>query len=144
MKKRICGSIMLMLLILSLCATAFADEAVPYASDQFTSTVVDISAQSNGQIAVDCKAYGAGRMTSIGMTKLIIYEKTGNTWFIVETRTLADNPDWMVYNTYNFGTTEWYNGTAGKQYYVKATFEGTNSDGTDSRTYTSAVVTAHT
>lgn len=81
-------------------------------------------------------------MTNIGMTKLIIYEKTGNTWFIVETRLLKDNPDWMAYDTYNFGTSEWYDGTIGNQYFVKATFEGTNSKGTDTRTYTSAVVTA--
>lgn len=145
MKIRVAKFLTMIILASLLCVPAFAnDEIVPYASDQFDMTNVDIAAQAGGKIVMDCKAYGTSRMTSIGMTKLTIYEKTGNAWFIVESRKLEDNPDWMVYNTYNFGTTEWYSGTVGKQYYVKATFEGTNSRGTDTRTYTSAVVTAHT
>lgn len=143
MKIRIARFLTVIVLVVAFCVPAFAsDGIVPYASDQFDMTTVDIGAHANGQISMDCKAYGTSRMTSIGMTKLVIYEKTGNTWFIAETRLLKDNLDWMVYNTYNFGTTEWYDGTPGKEYYVKATFEGTNSKGTDTKTYTSAVVTA--
>lgn len=140
--KKLIAVLLSVLLIAALSGPVFADDIVPYSSDQFTSTAVVISAQSNGQIALDCKTIGTGLMTSIGMTKIVIYEKADDTWSIKETRLLANNPNWMAYNAYWFGTTEWCQGTPGNDYYAKVTFQATNSKGTDSRVYTSAIVTA--
>lgn len=141
--KRFIGILLSVIFVVALCVPAFADDQIqPHSSDQISSTVVNVSAWDDGQIAIDCKVSGTGRMTSIGMTKLVIYEKINNTWSIKEIRKLSAHPEWMSYNAFNFGITEWYDGTVGRDYYVQATYEATNDKGTDSRTFTSAIVTA--
>lgn len=134
-KLRVISVLLVMACLLT--ATAGAYEIVPYASDQIGAYDGDAIACGGGKLAIEFSVTGTDIMKSIGSSQIKIYEKYGKDgWMIVEVLTEKDE-GMTVSGKYTYGTTMYYNGTAGTQYKVVITVFATDYDNVkDSRTVT--------
>ena len=77
-------------------------------------------------------------MNEIGVSKILLYEKNGNTWSRVYTFD-ADDPNYTInmlsYNASAHADHVTYSGSATKDYYAKVYFYAADDDGSDTITY---------
>lgn len=137
MKK--CSRLILIVSILSLMLVTYASAR---ASDQIDGGWAVAQASSGGEIAVEFQINGTGKMSKIGASLIVVYEKGSNGWTEFDRITASDDPSLFTTGAYSHCRTKYFHGVVGRQYYAKVTTFATNSSGTDYRTYTTSIVVA--
>lgn len=125
---RIVALCLLLSLLLSFAAFA-AMESSAYIS--YTSAVIT---KSGNTINVVFEIYGRNIMDKIGVTTIYLYEKTGNTWYLVKTFDYTDPlyaADMMAYNTGIKYDSVSYSGNGSKDYYANVNFYAERNGGYD-------------
>ena len=104
---------------------------------------VELLADSNGVMAVEMYVMATGYMTKLGVLSLYIEEKVNGTWQEYDTVYGVLHPDFYDYNTYSYLGEYEFNGVSGRQYRVTMTAYARNSNGYDTGSVMSTVVTCH-
>ena len=90
--------------------------------------------KSGNTINVVFEINGRNIMDKIGVTTIYLYEKTGNTWYLVKTFDYT-NPlyaaDMMGYNTSTKYDSVSYSGNGSKDYYATVYFYAERNGGSD-------------
>lgn len=136
MKKnfsKIASVVLVVLIIASMMVPAMAK-----ASDQLSSYCASVSGQGGGLVGVSLDVAGTGIMTTIGYSRVIIYEKQAGDWVPVKSFSSGMTNS----NDYCYVGSVSYNGRSGYQYYAEVTCFATNAKGTDSRTFNTSITTA--
>lgn len=135
MKKktfRILAAILILCIALSTFAFATLESStyIAYMNAYFT--------RSGNDINLYFSIVGRGIMTEIGISKILLYEKNGNTWSRVYTFD-SDDPDYtadmLSFNASAKADHVTYSGSADKDYYAKIYFYAADDDGSDTITY---------
>jgi hypothetical protein len=125
---RLLALIIVLTLILS--TTAFATLK---ASAYIAATNTWIS-RDGDTVTVNFYVVGTNIMDMIGVKKIYLYEKTGNTWYLVETYDYTDTnyaAEMMGYNSgFKSGGVD-YSGSASKCYYADVRFYAERAGGSD-------------
>ena len=106
------------------------------ASEYINATSAWISRDGN-TVKVNFYIVGTNTMDQIGVKKILLYEKNGNTWSLVETYNYTD----PLYAATMMGSSTGaksghvpYSGSASKDYYAKVTFYAEKDGGSDTIT----------
>ncbi len=132
MKKFLSHSLTVVLLLIfsfSLCVPASASV---YASDYLVKYSATLSPQGDGVMKISYTVMGNGILKELGVSKIVMEKKSGNSWIEVETFTNADYPELSTTNNNVCKDHILYNGVAGTEYRAKVTIFGN----TDYRTFT--------
>lgn len=131
MKKRILRIVaMVVILTLVLSTLAFASMN---ASEYIAATNAWIT-RSGNTVKVNFSIVGTGTMDKIGVKYIYLYEKTGNTWYLVKTFDYTDSQyasDMMNYNSGAKAAYLSYSGSASKSYYADCRFYAEKNGGSD-------------
>lgn len=134
MKKRIVRILALAVILTMLLSTAvFASMT---ASEYIAATNAWITRTGN-TVKVNFTIVGTKTMDKIGVQYVYLYEKTGNTWYLVETFNYTD-PDYAadMMNTNSGAKAAYlsYDGSSTKSYYATCYFYAEKNGGSDSIT----------
>jgi len=134
MKKgclRIVALVLVLTILLSMAAFAAMTE-----SDYIAATSAWIT-RSGNTVKVNFYIVGTKTMDKIGVQYVYLYEKTGNTWYLVETFDYTD-PDYAadMMNTNSGAKAAYlsYDGSSTKSYYATCYFYAEKNGGSDSIT----------
>lgn len=126
---RRCVSILLVCVFL-LTSTAFASTK---ASEQISSYRIYVAPAGDGQIGMEFSITAPNFMEEIGAQNIFIYEVSG-TNMILRAHYTKDDPGMIRTDSWVQANTLYFNGVAGKTYYVTVTVFATDYDGgSDSR-----------
>lgn len=124
--------ILAIVILLSMLLTTAAFAAIT-ASEYITATNTWITRDGN-TVKVNFSIIGTNMMDQIGVKKILLYEKNGNTWSLVETYNYTD----PLYAATMMGSSTSaksghvpYSGSASKDYYAKVTFYAEKDGGSD-------------
>lgn len=124
-----CVSILLACMCL-LTSTAFASEK---ASDQIATYSMYVAPMGNGQLGMDFSITAPGFMEEIGAENIFVYEIDG-TDMILRAHYTKDDPGMIETDSWFQANTIYFDGVAGKTYYVTITVFATDyNGGSDSR-----------
>ncbi len=130
MKKK--SKIIILLLILSMLLSVSAVAATnSSAYINYTSAYIS---RSGGSLSICFTIAGKNIMDNIGVTTIHLYEKTGNTWYLVKTYSYTDYlyaDDMMKSNTSINNSSVPFNGSSTKSYYATLTFYAERNGGYD-------------
>ena len=113
------------------------------ASAYISGYIADTCALNNGNIAVAFTIIGSGRMDSLGATSISLYEISSGRITRVARYSQTTNPELSANNMTAYGTEIIFsNAVSGRQYYAVVELFASKGGGSDSRTYTTANVTA--
>ena len=144
MKRKLFHIAALFLSILILCTTiapVFAEDSNGGVSTQASSYISSYSAyveagSTSGSLKVQFSITATGKMTSLGASKIQIYNSSGN---CVKTFYATSTTGMLASNRYAYSSSVTYTGaTSGSKYYAIVTFKASNSSGGDSGTYTTS------
>lgn len=144
MKRKLFHIAALFLSILILCTTivpVFAEDSnggiSPQASNYINSYTAYVEAGStSGSLKVQFSITATGKMTSLGASKIQIYNSSGT---CVKTFYATSTTGMLASNRYAYASSVTYTGaTSGSKYYAVVTFKASNSSGGDSGTYTTS------
>ena len=125
-----------MLLVCAILLSSVAFGAQLRASDQISSYRVSVVPTTQSRLAIEFSIAGTKSMQLIGAKTITVYEKMGNSWICVAGYTQNDS-GMTGSNTFSYGSTIYYNATAGKEYKVTVTLFARDFSGNeDSRTLT--------
>ena len=105
------------------------------ASEQLRSYFMDARNAGNGEIIITFSVDGTRKMEQIGAKRIVVFNKVGGVWSIVESWS-KDDSGMTASNAYYYGNTMYFNGKVGTEYRVDITIFAENSSGSDSRTQT--------
>jgi len=125
------------ILIFSISVVASAERSSHYL-ESYHSTIV---AEGNKKILIDFLVFGTGKMTSIGVTQIEVQKKSGSTWVTDQTLKSSSYPNFLASNKILHASQVRINGVVGTEYRAIVTFYAANSNGSDSKNYTSSTVT---
>ncbi|EOS66454.1 hypothetical protein [Oscillibacter sp. 1-3] len=114
---------------LSLCVAA---SAAVYSSDYLAKYSATISAQGGGVMKVSYTVMATDTIKELGVSKIVVEKKVGNSWIEAETYTSSDYPELSTTNDDVHRGYVLYDGVAGTEYRAKVTVFGN----TDYRTVT--------
>lgn len=140
MKKRICAFVLIMMMLLSISATAAYDPPdSPDASYYISSYSASVANGGNGKIKVTFNITGTGIMTSIGASAISIYKSNGT--YVTTIYYFSSGRSGMMGSNkmYHSDTESIYVGAG--SYYAVVTFYAGNSSGSDSKTAQTSVKT---
>ena len=126
--SRICALLVALSIVLSVPALANTYRA----SDQISSHNVEAVATGGGAFEVYFNVYGTGKMTCLGAESIVIREKSGSVWRVVETYD-RDDSGMTSSNAFVHAATLYHNGTSGTEYMIEVTLFAENASGYDSR-----------
>lgn len=135
MKKK-CFRVIVMVLVLTvlLGMASFASQK----SSAYISSTNGFFTRSGNDVNIYFTIVGRHVMNEIGVSKILLYEKNGNTWSKVYTFK-ADNPDYtadmLSYNTSAKADHVTYAGSATNDYLAIMYFYASDDDGSDTITY---------
>ena len=128
-------------LVIALLLTVLSLPATARASTHIASYSIDIFPRGNGRVEVIVSVIGTHRnMTRIGFPSIALFESTnnGSTWTPVRS-TGSWNPNTPAgSHTHTFT----YQGVAGRWYYASASFWAQDTQGHDSKSANSRIITA--
>lgn len=131
MRKKTLRILAIVILLSMLLSTATF--AAVTASEYIAVTNTWISRDGN-TVKVNFYIVGTNTMDQIGVKKILLYEKNGNTWSLVETYNYTD----PLYAATMMGSSTAgksghvpYSGSASKDYYAKVTFYAEKDGGSD-------------
>ena len=130
--------------ILPMSAKAAAPESVaPLASNQLDTYSANVVARGSGKLSVSFTIYGVGVMDAVGCQRIRLYESLdGANWYFVAEFTPTSYSNMMAYGARELISSVPYSGVAGRYYKAFVTVTATNSSGTDTRSFWTAVVRA--
>lgn len=140
MKKRICAFALIMMMLLSISATAAYDPPdSPDASYYISSYSASVANGGNGNIRVTFSITGTGTMTSLGASAISIYKSNGT--YVTTIYYFSSGRSGMMGSNkiYHSDTESIYVGAG--SYYAVVTFYAGNSSGSDSKTAQTVVRT---
>ena len=113
------------------------------ASDYFAVTAIIVTPVGGGRFAVEADAMATEIMDEVGVKSITIYERQSDGSY-------DDVASWTRYNTIGMIATNnitnykrvYYDGTAGTKYYATVSFYAKNSEGSETITRNSEVITA--
>lgn len=138
-KKAIRTVAVIVILIMILSTASFA--VAPRASRYIISKSASVIPTGSGNLTIEFSVTGSGTMTKIGASVVEVYKEDGT---LIKTYSYT-NPSYanmMGYNTFQYSSNVTYSGVSGQRYYAIVTFFAKNSNGSDSKTYTTSTVTA--
>lgn len=148
MKNKIRHLIAAFLVVCIMCTTAapvlasgdYDDEISTQASRYIISTYAYAeTGSSTGTINIQFNISANGKMTSLGASKIQIYNTSGT---CVKTFYASSTSGMLGSNRYAFSSYVTYSGKSGSKYYAVVTFKASDSSGGDSCTYTTEYATA--
>ena len=104
-----------------------------------------LSARSGGEIAVVVDVQATTYMDEVGASKIQLFESQdgGSTWTLAKVYVKSIHPEMVYQDDYlYYDVAATYAGTAGYKYYAIVTVYAGDSTGSDTRDYTTTVVTA--
>jgi hypothetical protein len=146
MKKNLIHAFILLVIVTMLTTSALAvnngdvsgnSVSVIQASRYINTCETLITANSGGEIAINCAVTGTGTMDTIGVETLNIQKYSSGSWITVKSYNSL-----YEYDSVQASVSATYIGAVGSQYRVVAKFYVANSSGSDSRTMTTSSVTA--
>lgn len=140
MKKRICAFVLIMMMLLSISATAAYDPPdSPDASYYIAGYSASVSNGGNGKIKVTFSITGTGIMTDLGASAISIYKSNGT--YVTTIYYFSSGRSGMMGSNkmYHSDTESIYVGAG--SYYAVVTFYAGNSSGSDARNYQTGVRT---
>lgn len=132
--KRI-GKLVCVLLVLVMILTMTALAAEVRGSGQLLDYEAYIDVSRGSEISIDCTATGNGRMTEIGVSRIVIYEQSGSAWISVDTLSGSSET-----NTVSYSDVFYFDGEPDTTYQIRVTFVAEDADGHDAK-ITSEIVT---
>lgn len=142
MKRKLFHIAALFLSVLILCTTiapVFAGDSDSEISTQASKYINAYSAyveagSTSGSLNVQFNITATGKMTSLGASKIQIYNSSGT---CVKTFYATSTTGMLASNRYSYASSVTYTGaTSGAKYYAIVTFKASDSTGGDSGTYT--------
>jgi hypothetical protein len=130
------------LLAVVLLTAIFSIPASARASHQIAGFSITITPMGSGNVRVVTSVSGThNQMTTIGMPAITIYERNNSSsaWRIVHSTGPHYNPNTTA-GSHSHAVT--FQGVAGRQYYAHAGFFAQDSQGSDSRSASSPIITA--
>lgn len=124
--------ILVIVILLSMLLTTAAFAAIS-ASEYIAATNTWITRDGN-TVKVNFSIIGTNMMDQIGVKKILLYEKTGNTWNLVKTYNYTDPlyaSTLMISTSAGHSGHVSYSGSASKDYYAKVTFYAEKDGGSD-------------
>lgn len=122
-------------MIVPVSAATGEDEVAPAASAYINGVWAE-AVGSNGTVTVNFSISATGTMTSLGASKIQIWNSGGTvskTFFPSTTGGMTGYS-----RAYYSGSVTWYNATPGAKYYAVVYYQATNSSGGDSSSYVTA------
>lgn len=116
---------------ISLCIPASASV---YSSDYLAKFNATISAQGGGVIKISYTVMGTDTLEELGVSKIVVEKKVGNSWIEAKTYTNDDYPELSTTNSNVCKDHILYNGVVGTEYRAEVTVFGN----IDYRTFTTA------
>lgn len=87
------------------------------ASEQLRSYFMDARNAGNGEIIITFSVDGTRKMEQIGAERIVVFNKVGGVWSIVESWS-KDDSGMTASNAYYYGNTMYFNGKVGTEYRV--------------------------
>lgn len=140
MRKQVLTSVISLILICAL-FTSFALAATLRASEYISSYKAVISPTGDGEITVECSINGTGRMKTLGIQSVKIYNANG-TNVATYSYTMDGYEYLMGSDTGRKTASVSHSGIPGRSYYAVVVFYASDGSGSDSRSYTTKAVTA--
>ena len=134
--KRIISCILLVVL-LTLGASAVAESIVPYASELIGARYIDAWAYGDGEIEFTAEIVAVGPVDKLGFSSLKIQEKQGSRWVTVKSAYSK-----YATNAAQYDYTISYDGTPGNDYRLVVVYYAKDGDLSDTKTKTSSILTA--
>lgn len=117
--------------------------AAARASDYFAVTSAVAYAEENGKILIEADVCATGMMDEIGVKSITIYEKQSDGYYDdVKTYTRYNTSGMISTNNYEHFKSLTYQGTVGKKYYADIAFYAKDSDGNETLSSITNIVTA--
>lgn len=132
MKKFLSRSVAVFLLLVFSCSLCVSASASVYSSDYLLVYDGAISAQGGGVMKISYTVMGTGILKELGVNKIVVEKKVGNSWIEAKTYTNDDYPELSTTNDNVCKGHILYNGVAGTEYRAEVTVFGN----TDYRTFT--------
>jgi hypothetical protein len=133
--------IVLIVLVISALSSVSAFAAETRASLYISSYRASVIPTGNGKVNIEFSVVGTGTMTKIGSSVIQVYKSDG-TLVATFSYTNSGYENMMGANTYTHTGSVSYSGISGQSYYSIVTFFAKNSNGSDSKTYTTSLATA--
>lgn len=129
--KKICALMIILVFVLSVCATAQANGGImPFASQVIDETTIGVTFPS-GKIRVLCNIKTVAVADKLGVQRVQVYEKNGSSW-----KEIADESSKYGTSDDNYSYVLLEDATSGKEYKIVATFYGKIGSLTDTHTQT--------
>lgn len=138
-------NILSIVLVSALCVVIFAVPASARSSYYLSAYRAWLTAESNGKILVTVDVQGTGDMEKIGATRIEILESKNNGASWTQYRVFLSSifPEMLTSGDYlYYDTPVSFTGTPGYKYCAIVTVYARDSTGSDSREYTTPMVTA--
>lgn len=132
MKKFLSRSIAVFLLVVFSCSLSTPANASVYSSDYLYKYSATLSPQGGGVMKVSYNVMATDTLKELGVSKIVIEKKVGNSWIEAETYINSDYPELSTTNDDIHRGHILYNGVAGTEYRAEVTVFGN----TDYRTFT--------
>lgn len=117
--------------------------AAARASAYFAVTDAVAYAEKNGKILIEADVCATGMMDEIGVKSITIYEKQSDGYYDdVKTYTRYNTSGMISTNNYEHFKSLTYQGTVGKKYYADIAFYAKDSDGNETLSSITNIVTA--
>lgn len=117
--------------------------AAARASAYFAVTDAVAYAEENGKILIEADVCATGMMDEIGVKSITIYEKQSDGYYDdVKTYTRYNTSGMISTNNYEHFKSLTYQGTVGKKYYADIAFYAKDSDGNETLSSITNIVTA--
>lgn len=142
MKKRLLSLTFAVLMILSMCGIATADEEIePYASAYLDACSVQLRAVGNGKMEVDAMVESVGgEADRIGLKEIYIEQQKYGKWYFYASLDSVDHPEFYQYNTWDYVETIPFDGVAGYNFRVTIMAYSERDGGWDTMELTSHTI----
>jgi len=140
MKKKLFRIVALIIMLGTIASTTA--NAAPISASEYISSYAAVTTKSGTKLTVTYSVDGNTLMTSIGASKITIYEKNGSAaWKVVKTFSYPATTGLRSSNAASHYSSVTYTGVAGRQYYAVVEFYAGNSTGSDTKTSSTNTVT---
>lgn len=140
-KRFLCGIFAICMMASLMCT--FASATTDRSSAYLNSYAATVTAKSGGRMVVTVDVAGVGPMTTIGATKIYIYESSDNRTFSrVATYKYEDYPEMMGSGTFYYDDAITHYGMPGYYYFASVYCYAANASGSDEKNYTTSIVRA--
>lgn len=141
--NRLIAVVIVVAVLSSMMVPAFAadpDSGIAPHASYYISSVYAYAAGGTGSITVHFSIVPTGKMTSLGATKVQIYDYNDT---LVKTFYSSSTSGMLISNAYSHSSSvTYYGATSGQKYYAVVTFKAANSSGGDSDYYVTAYAKA--